>query len=101
MEFPTTFTINWISPFPILGVLGVFSSKFNRRFCKRIVICTVCLCPPNRTLGLYGLRRLSAVISCLRIEMFKDSDVCFDFSRTDVLLTRISLFKISLTTNVL
>ena len=46
-----------------------FSSNFNRTFYKQIVetlvrrrvlwrliwICTVCLCPTKRTLGLYGL----------------------------------------------
>ena len=77
MEFPTT--INRSSPFPNKGVLGVFlcvffSLNFNRGFCKQTVkfliimrcliwICTVCLCPTKRTLGLYG-------ITCYCIGMF-------------------------------
>ena len=64
--------INWMSPFPILGLSGVcfhFDSTFDRNFFKRPVkilirrrvlrclirVCTVCLCPKNRKLGLYGL----------------------------------------------
>ena len=39
MEFPTT--INWSSPFPILGVLGgifFLNLNFNRKFCKRYAV---------------------------------------------------------------
>ena len=56
-------------PFPILGVFGVlfhFYSISNRYSCwqtvktlrmRRLIwVCTVCLCPKNGTLGLYGLR---------------------------------------------
>ena len=47
--------INWTSLFPILGVSGILF-----HFCKQTVqtliwVCTVCLCPQNGTLGLYGL----------------------------------------------
>ena len=66
--------INWMSPFPILGVSGVgvlfhFYFISNRYSCKQTVktlircrvllhlvwVCTVCLCPKNETLGLNGL----------------------------------------------
>ena len=65
--------MNRTSPFPIFGVVGVhfhFYSISNRYSCKqtvktlirccvllkrRIRVFTVCLCPKNRTLGLYGL----------------------------------------------
>ena len=60
--------INWMSPFPILGVLaGIFHfySNFNGTFCKQTVetlirchvlrhliwVYTVCLCPTKWTLG--------------------------------------------------
>ena len=67
--------INWTSPFPILAVFGVrfhFHSILNRYSCQQTVktlirrrvlrrliwVCTVCLCPKNGTLGLYGLKYL-------------------------------------------
>ena len=70
MEFPPI--INWASLFPFQGLLsGIlhFYSNSNRTFCKQtaetlirrrvlwrlIWVCTDCICPTNRTLGLYGL----------------------------------------------
>ena len=70
MDFPIL--INWVSPFPFLGVSGVlfqFYSILNRNSCKQTVktlirprvlrrliwVCTVCLGPKNGTAGLYGL----------------------------------------------
>ena len=64
--------MNRTIPFPILGVSGVhfhFYSILNRYSCKQtmktligcriprrlIWVCTVCLCPKNGMLGLYGL----------------------------------------------
>ena len=64
--------INWMSPFPNLGMSGAFfyfDFIFNRISCKQTVktlirrlvlrrliwICTVFLCPKNGTLGLYEL----------------------------------------------
>ena len=72
--------INWTRPSPILGASGIlfhFYSISNRNYCwqtvrnycwqtvktlirrrvlRRLIwVCTVCLCPKNRTLGLYGL----------------------------------------------
>ena len=64
--------INWTSPFPILGVYGVFfhfysiSNRYScwqtvktlirRRILRRLIwVCTVWLCPKNGTLDLYGL----------------------------------------------
>ena len=69
MYFPIL--INWMSPFPVLGLLGGifhFFSNFKRNFCKQTVenmirrhtlwhliwFCTVCRCPTKRMLGLYG-----------------------------------------------
>ena len=54
----------------VIGGIIHFYSNRNRTFCKRIVetlirrrvlrrlvwVCTICLCPTKRTLGLYGLR---------------------------------------------
>ena len=77
MGFPTI--INWASLFPYQGLLGgilLLYSNFNRTFCKQtaetlirrrvlrrlILVCTVCLCPTKRTLGLYGLKKESHVI---------------------------------------
>ena len=71
MEFTTL--VNWTNLFRVLGVLGSkcqFQLNFKSTFCRRTVetlirrrvlrrlvwVCTVCLCPTNRTLGLYGLR---------------------------------------------
>ena len=68
----TTLT-NWVSLFLFKGLLGGsfhFYSHFNRIFCMQTVktlirrhvlwrliwVCTVCLCPTKRTLGLYGLK---------------------------------------------
>ena len=67
--------INWTSPFPVLGVSGVLFHFYctcisNRYSCQQtkktlirrhvlqrlIWVCTVCLCPKNGTIGLYGLR---------------------------------------------
>ena len=71
MYFP--FLINWMSPFPILGLMsGIFPhfySNFKRHVCKQTVdnlirrrvlrrliwFCTVCQCPTKRTLGLNKL----------------------------------------------
>ena len=70
MNLPTL--ISWMSPFPILGMLGsifIFSPNLDRVFCKQTVktlirrhvlwrliwVCNVSLCPTKRTLGLYGL----------------------------------------------
>ena len=65
--------INWTSPFSILGVadvlLSIFIIFFYRNSYKQTVktliryhilrhliwVCTVCLCPKNGALGLYGL----------------------------------------------
>ena len=61
------------NPFPIVGVLGGtfhFCSNFDETFCKRAVkilirhiilwcfirICTVCLCPLKRALGVYRFK---------------------------------------------
>ena len=69
IDFPIP--INWMSPFPILGLLGgifYFYLNSKRTFCKQTVenlikrcvlwhlnwFCTVCRCPIKRTLGLYG-----------------------------------------------
>ena len=69
MYFPIL--INWMSPFPVLGLLGGifhFHSNFKRNLCKQTVenlirrrvlrrliwFCTVCQSPTKRTLGLYG-----------------------------------------------
>ena len=74
MEFPTT--INWTSPFQFKGLLGGiyhFYSNLNRTFYKQLAetlirrhilwrliwVCTVCLCPTKRTLGLYVLIQAS------------------------------------------
>ena len=71
MDLPTI--INWTNPFPNLGVLSAIfhlCSNFDRIFCKQTVetlirhrvlrrltwVCTICLCPTKRTLGLYGLK---------------------------------------------
>ena len=73
--------INWSSPFPILGVAGVifhFYLIFDRNSYKQTVktlirrlvlrrvicVCTVCLCPKNGTLGLYGLNHSFKMIFC-------------------------------------
>ena len=70
--------IKWTSPLSIWGVSGVlfhFYSISNRYFCKQTVktlirrrvlrrliwVCTVCLCPKNGTLGLYGLKDQSVI----------------------------------------
>ena len=70
MDFPIS--IDRTSLFQILGVLGGifhFYSNSNRKLCEQTVdtlvrcrffqhliwVCTVCLCPTNMTLGLYGL----------------------------------------------
>ena len=77
--------INWMSPFPILGVSGVrvhFYSSSNRNSCRQTVktlirrhvvrhliwVCTVCLCPKNETLGLYRLN----IQNTLKLELTKD-----------------------------
>ena len=77
MDFPIP--INWTSPFPILGVLGPvfqFYQNFDRIFCKQTVetlirrrvmrrlvwVCTVCLCPTKRALGLYGLTHIASFL---------------------------------------
>ena len=69
MEFHTV--IIWNSPFLFKGVLGGifhFYSSFYRKLCKQTVetlirrrilwrliwVCTICLCPTKRTLGIYG-----------------------------------------------
>ena len=71
MEFHTI--INWNSPFLFKGVLGgIFHLylSFNRKLCKQTVetlirrrilwrliwVCTICLCPTKRWLGIYGLK---------------------------------------------
>ena len=70
MKLPTF--IKWTSPFSsswLLGVVFHSYSNFNRASCKqtveslirhcslwrRILVCTICLCPTKRKLGLYGL----------------------------------------------
>ena len=67
--------INWMSPFPILGLLeGIFHlySNFKRNLWKQTVenlirrrdlrrlirFCTICRCPTKRMLGLYGLPKI-------------------------------------------
>ena len=71
MYFPIL--INKTSPFSILGLLGVifhFYSNFDIIFCmqtvenliRRIWLCTVCVCPTKRTLGLYGLRPSKEIV---------------------------------------
>ena len=49
---------------------GIFYSSFNRKLCRQTVetlirchilwrliwVCTICLCPTKRTLGIYGLK---------------------------------------------
>ena len=79
--------INWTSPFWIIGVSDVlfhFYSISNRNSCKQTVktlirrrdlrrliwVCTVCLCPKDRTLGLYGLSERTHILtdgSCIMI----------------------------------
>ena len=71
MEFPII--INWTSPFPFQGLLGCILSFYqnsNRTFSKQTVetlirsrvlrhlirVCTVCLCPTKKALGLNGLK---------------------------------------------
>ena len=63
--------ISWTSPLPVLGVSGVLfdfyyiSNRYysvskvktliRRRVLWRLIwVCTVCLCPKNRAIGLYG-----------------------------------------------
>ena len=91
--------INWTSPFPVLGVSGVlfhFYSISNRYSCQQTVktlirrrvlrrliwVCTVCLCPKNRTLGLYGLKQcvLEFRFNLLATEVLLMSthNVCFN-----------------------
>ena len=70
-----TIIINWTSPFPLEGLLGCgfhFYLNSNRTFCnlrvetligRRVLwhlvwVCTVCLCPTKRALGLNGLMQL-------------------------------------------
>ena len=60
-------------PISVLGMLGGifhFYSNFNRKLCKQTVgtlirpvrlrrliwVCTICLCPRKRMLGIYGLK---------------------------------------------
>ena len=69
-------SISRMSVFQMLGVFdGIFHfiQNYNRTFCKQTVetlirrrvlwrliwVCVVCLCPTNRTLGLYGLIYMS------------------------------------------
>ena len=69
MEFPIL--TNWTSLFSFQGLFGCkfhFYSNLNRTFCKVTVqtlirrhslghlvwVCTFCMCPTKRTLGLYG-----------------------------------------------
>ena len=70
MKLPTF--IKWTGPFSFSGLLGVgfhSYSNLNRTSCKQtveslmrhcslwclILVCTICLCPTKRKLGLYGL----------------------------------------------
>ena len=80
--------INWTSPFPILGLLGGifhFYSNFNKILCKQTVktlirrhilcliwVCTVCICPTKRTLGLYGLIKSDKLEDKLTFKMRED-----------------------------
>ena len=80
-------SINRRSLLQILGVLGgIFHlySNFHRKFCKQTVetlirrhvlrcliwVCTVCICPTKRMLGLYGLR-----ISLIRFKTLCHSSI--------------------------
>ena len=79
MEFPIF--VNWISPFPFNGLLDsifIFNKIFKGTFGKQTVeilirrhvlrrlfwFCTVCLCPTNKTLGLYGWVKLLITRAC-------------------------------------
>ena len=79
MYFPTL--IKWTSPLPIVRLLGVifhFYSNFKRIICRQTVenliqrhimwrliwICSVCLCPTKRTLGLCGLKCVPGNFQC-------------------------------------
>ena len=63
MEFPTI--IYWTGPFPgLLGGIFIFiqilkehsvSKQWRPRMWRLIWVCTVCVCPTKRKLGLYGL----------------------------------------------
>ena len=58
----------------VLRVVGwpfQFYSSFDRTFCKEIVVlrrliwvCTVCICPTKRTIGLYGLILYDHRVDC-------------------------------------
>ena len=64
----------------ILGFFGWYLSIYsnlNRAYCKQIVktlirrhllicVCTGCLCPTKRTLGLYGLNERTQLLKCTR-----------------------------------
>ena len=86
--------MNWTSSFPILGVSGVlfhFYSVSNRYSCKQTVktlirrrvlrrliwVCTVCLCPKNEMVGLYGLK---AII--LQLLLYSFTYVWYVFKKT-------------------
>ena len=83
MKFPTL--ISWTSPFPFYGLFGGifhFYLNFNRTFFKQTVdtlvrrhimwrlnwVCTACLCPTKRRLGLYGLIILS-ILMCHTVKI--------------------------------
>ena len=71
--FNLAMPINWTSPYPFEGLLVLFFIFFqilyNRKFCKQTVetldqmprfwgliwVCTICIFPTKRTLGLNGL----------------------------------------------
>ena len=78
MKLPTF--IKWTSPFSTSWLLDVVFhsySNFNRAICKQtveslirycslsrwILVCTICLCPTKRTLGLYGLNTLVVYVT--------------------------------------
>ena len=109
MDLPTI--INWTNPFPILGVLGVifpFYSNFGTIFCKQTVetlirrrvlrrliwVCTVCLCPTKRTLGLYGISTLP-LKKTYGPHLRKSSPPLVSFSDKDLFSTRAYMMIVS------
>ena len=102
MYFPIQ--INWMSPFPILGLSGGvfnFYSNFKRNFCKQTVenlirchilrhlirFCTVC--PTKRKLGLYGFNIKAARGSLAKFSEFSLTPNMDYFTQTFFILTPI------------
>ena len=79
--------VNWLSPFPILGVSGgpfhFYSALIEIPVSKNSVdpdqICTVCLCPNNVTLGIRGLIDGMATTDCAfnQFNYTKGNNLCY------------------------